>query len=432
MALLVFFVAFVLAAAVPAIGQEGFLSIDCGRDATSSGYTDAVGIFYFPDGPYVDSGENQQVLAKYVSRTLSRTSYTLRSFPTGGRNCYSLPTNSGAKYLVRLGFFYGNYDGKNSSSTLQFDLYLGVNYWDTMYAYLDNVYEAVFVAWASWAPVCFINTGAGTPFVSTVELRLLGTELYGNDIVTASQSMRMHMRRDMGPTNVYVTQYPHDPYDRFWWQINDPSWANLSTTSTIQTESKFKVPSTVLQKAIMPTGNNTVLSIMTWQDTTEREYAVFRHFADFQNREPRQFDVYFDVNLAKEAFRPSYLTASYVYTSSWFKATDGNYNITLAATNVSMLQPMLNALEIYSLITHHSTTTFFKDFDAIMAIKFEYGVKKNWMGDPCFPKEYAWDGVKCRNTSGNNARIVSLDLSNSNLRGVISDNFTSLTALENL
>ncbi|KAL5201755.1 hypothetical protein ABZP36_036109, partial [Zizania latifolia] len=69
--------------------------------------------------------------------------------------------------------------------------------------------------------------------------------------------------------------------------------------------------------------------------------------------------------------------------------------------------------------------------DAIMAIKLEYGVKKNWMGDPCFPKEFAWDGVKCRNTSGNIARIVSLDLSSSNLRGVISNNFTLLTALEN-
>ncbi|TVU09252.1 hypothetical protein EJB05_42707, partial [Eragrostis curvula] len=67
-----------------------------------------------------------------------------------------------------------------------------------------------------------------------------------------------------------------------------------------------------------------------------------------------------------------------------------------------------------------------------MAIKFEYGVKKNWMGDPCFPSIYAWDGVKCRNASDNTIRIISLDLSNSSLRGAISKNFTLLTALENL
>ncbi|KAL5201551.1 hypothetical protein ABZP36_035905 [Zizania latifolia] len=335
MALLVFFLAFLLAAAVPAIGQEGFLSIDCGLEPTSSGYTETdLDIFYVPDGPYVDAGENQQVLAEYVTETLRRPYVTLRSFPTGGRNCYSLPTNNGAKYLVRLVFFYGNYDRKNSSSTLQFDLHLGVNYWDTVHANGDEVYEAVFVAWASWAPVCLVNTGAGTPFVSLVELRPLGIELYGNDIVTANQSMHTHMRHDMGPTNVDVTRYPQDPYDRYWWQIDAvPSWANLSTTSTIQTESTYAVLSSVLQTAVTPTGNNTVLSVNTWQDTTATEYVVFLHFADFQKSKPRQFDVYPDVDIVMEAFNPSYLSASRVYTT-WFKATNGNYNITLAATNI--------------------------------------------------------------------------------------------------
>lgn len=45
----------------------------------------------------------------------------------------------------------------------------------------------------------------------------------------------------------------------------------------------------------------------------------------------------------------------------------------------------------------------------IMEIKIEYGIKKNWVGDPCFPTEFAWDGVNCGNVSGNNtARIISL------------------------
>ena len=56
----------------------------------------------------------------------------------------------------------------------------------------------------------------------------------------------------------------------------------------------------------------------------------------------------------------------------------------------------------------HSDSAFSVLVDAIMAIKFEYGVKKNWMGDPCFPAIYAWNGVKCSNTSGNTMRITSL------------------------
>lgn len=46
--------------------------------------------------------------------------------------------------------------------------------------------------------------------------------------------------------------------------------------------------------------------------------------------------------------------------------------------------------------------------DAIMAIKLEYKVKKNWMGDPCFPADSIWDGVKCRNASDNIFRIISM------------------------
>ncbi|KAM0895653.1 hypothetical protein ACQ4PT_023702 [Festuca glaucescens] len=65
-----------------------------------------------------------------------------------------------------------------------------------------------------------------------------------------------------------------------------------------------------------------------------------------------------------------------------------------------------------------------------MAIKLEYGIKKNWMGDPCFPPKYTWNGVKCSNLTDNTTRIISLDLSNSNLNGSVSVNFTLLTELQ--
>ena len=33
--------------------------------------------------------------------------------------------------------------------------------------------------------------------------------------------------------------------------------------------------------------------------------------------------------------------------------------------------------------------------DAIINVRVQYQLKRNWMGDPCSPKEYAWDGLKC-------------------------------------
>ena len=119
------------------------------------------------------------------------------------RNCYALPTEAGTRYLVRAEFAYGNYDGKNSSS-VEFDLHLGGNYWDTVNAApaSDVVREALFVAWAGWTPVCLVNTGRGTPFVSVLELRPLGGALYPP--VTPGLIMSLYTRRNMGASDSFT------------------------------------------------------------------------------------------------------------------------------------------------------------------------------------------------------------------------------------
>jgi hypothetical protein len=191
------------------------LSIDCGLDDKYSGYTEPnTGITYVSDSSYVDAGENHAVAAAgdpAGGRLLPVQS--LRSFPSGQWNCYALPTtDAGATYLVRAQFAYGNYDGKNSSS-VEFELHLGTVLWDTVSVRLfddgasgvTTTKEAVFVAWASWAPLCLVNTGGGTPFVSVIELRKLGDGLYPP--VSTNQSMSMYTRLKMGtdvPLNRYV------------------------------------------------------------------------------------------------------------------------------------------------------------------------------------------------------------------------------------
>lgn len=189
--------------------NAGFLSIDCGLEANYSYTESSNGIIYVSDGSYVDTGENHRVAAgQDIGRT--RPDQTVRSFPSGVRNCYALPTVTGNKYLVRVVAFYGNYNGMNSSSTLQFDLYLGTNYWDTVYVAAGaQAFEAIFVAWASWTPVCLMNTGQGTPFVSSVELRPLGNELYPT--VMTNQSMRLTVRYSLRPTATNVTRYVTTP-----------------------------------------------------------------------------------------------------------------------------------------------------------------------------------------------------------------------------
>ncbi|KAM3257045.1 hypothetical protein ACQJBY_049417 [Aegilops geniculata] len=428
MAMFVFLAAFGLAAAaVHVAGQQGFLSIDCGLGEEFSGRRDTeTDLPYVSDGPYVDGGENRKVAPDQESSANDASHETLRSFPSGLRNCYTLPTESGAKYLVRMVFLYGNYDGKTSPL---FEVHLGSNYWDT---FENKEYwwsEAVFIAWASWVPVCLVNTGTGTPFVNTVELRPLEASLYPD--VTTNESISTFARNKLGANNTIVTRFPDDPYDRFWELETRSSWANLSTKAPIEQEDDFMVPIRVLQTAVAPVNNGTVLNVMTGE-VYKRSFQLkfILHFSDIQNTQTRLFHIYMNDEQVYESYSPPYLVADHVRSPEWHRSTDGTYNLTLATTNRSMLPPMVNAYEVFNRIPHDSPRTSTKDFDAMMAIKLEYGVKKNWMGDPCFPANYRWSGVKCSNVTDNTWRIISLDLSNCNLSGEISNNFTLLTELQ--
>ncbi|XP_015696316.1 probable LRR receptor-like serine/threonine-protein kinase At1g05700 [Oryza brachyantha] len=450
MGLLVLLALFLLEAGVTAADQTGFLSIDCGLDDEDDTYTDdlAGGITYVADGVYVDGGNNSKVTTVYQKDWQGpryKTLYTLRSFPAatadgGGRNCYTLPTNDvGGKYNVRLEFLYGNYDNLDSAS-LRFNLTLGVNHWDTVnldtgddnYGY--QAYAAVFVAWASWVPVCLVNIGQGTPFVSTVELRPLGDLPYP---VMANQSLSLFERRSMRwSADDNIVRYPDDEYDRYWyaWELEeDDDASNISTPSTISPSSQFEVPSRVLETAFVPAaaGNSRELILHSKRaEVPPRDHLVILHFADFQNNKSRQFTASIDDGAQSSPISPRYLDGSSI--TIWSMDAEG-FSVKLTATAMSDLPPMLNAYEVYGRIIHDNPMTSPQDFDAIMAIKHEYGIKKNWIGDPCFPENFAWHGVGCSKvTDDKTMRIISLDLSNSELHGLISNNFTLLTALKYL
>ncbi|KAK1267514.1 putative LRR receptor-like serine/threonine-protein kinase [Acorus gramineus] len=74
---------------------------------------------------------------------------------------------------------YGNYDGMNVNP--EFDLYLGKNHWtivNVLNASRTSTYEIIHVSRTSNVSVCLVNTGHGVPFISGLELRPLGGNIY--------------------------------------------------------------------------------------------------------------------------------------------------------------------------------------------------------------------------------------------------------------
>ncbi|KAG6530391.1 hypothetical protein ZIOFF_012621 [Zingiber officinale] len=110
----------------------GFLSIDCGLEPGSSYVDPLTNISYVSDVGFIDTGVNRNISVAYMVDVRARRYLTLRAFPNGTRNCYTIRSSAvarGSKYLLRAWFFYGNYDGL-SGQPQSFHLHLGVNYWD--------------------------------------------------------------------------------------------------------------------------------------------------------------------------------------------------------------------------------------------------------------------------------------------------------------
>uniref|UniRef100_J3MWT3 non-specific serine/threonine protein kinase n=1 Tax=Oryza brachyantha TaxID=4533 RepID=J3MWT3_ORYBR len=158
------------------------------------------------------------------------------------------------------------------------------------------------------------------------------------------------------------------------------------------------------------------------------------HYTEFQKPHEHQFNTYYNGYFwwtNNNPVIPSYLLAGYKYATSQYTSDSGFYNMSLVATNTSILPPILGAFEIYYLVKHDNAVTSLEDVDAMMTIKTEYQVKKNWMGDPCLPENYIWTGLKCQ-SDGITSGVISLDLSHSNLQGEVSDHFSLLKSLQHM
>lgn len=151
-------------------------------------------------------------------------------------------------------------------------------------------------------------------------------------------------------------RYHDDLYDRYWWPMSRsyPMWKNISTVSTI---SNYIIPLPVIQTAIEAVSKNTTLEY-NWRDNEgSHYYKTYMYFADFQNSQLRQFNISFNT-LTNDQYSPLFLSPSVVVNKhEWYKSDDGTYTITLKATAESILPPMINALEVYTRISHTNPKT---------------------------------------------------------------------------
>ncbi|KAK1548929.1 hypothetical protein Q3G72_009357 [Acer saccharum] len=179
--------------------QSGFISIDCGLPENSA-YTDMkTGINYTSDVTFTETGVSYNISSEYNRDNLEQPFLTVRSFPEGMKNCYTLkPALGHIKFLIRASFMYGNYDGQNKLPS--FDLLLGADVWDSVELSDASTIlskEIIHVPQKNYIDVCLVNKGSGTPFISSLELRPLENASYPTNSGT---SLLLYSRLDVGST----------------------------------------------------------------------------------------------------------------------------------------------------------------------------------------------------------------------------------------
>ncbi|CAH8357644.1 unnamed protein product [Eruca vesicaria subsp. sativa] len=210
----------------------------------------------------------------------------------------------------------------------------------------------------------------------------------------------------------------------------------ISTDLHVDTSLSFyQVPQAVIKTAGVPANASEPWSIWwTLDNTTELSY-VYMHFAEIQTlkaNEVREFNItYKGGKTWYPRLRPERLAITSFSNPNAMSSPDGTFNFTFTMTENSTLPPLLNALEIYTVVDLLQLESDKDEVSAMMNIKKTYNLSKKltWQGDPCVPQLYNWEGVNCSYSDSEPSRIISLNLNGNKLTGTITSDISKLTQL---
>jgi len=409
--------------------------LDCGLPANeTSPYTETqTGLLFSSDATFIQSGKTGRVQANQESKFL-KPYRTLRYFPEGVRNCYNLSVFKERKYLIAASFLYGNYDGHNIAPV--FDLYLGPNLWAKID--LQDVNgtgeEILHIPTSNSLQICLVQTGETTPLISSLELRPMRTGSY----TTVSGSLKTYRRLYFKKSGSRL-RYSKDVYDRSWFPRFMDEWTQISTALGVINTNIYQPPEDALKNAATPTDASAPLTFKWNSEKLDVQYYFYAHYAeiqDLQANDTREFNILLNgQNLSVTGPEvPDKLSIKTFQSSSPISCNGWACNFQLIRTKRSTLPPLLNALEVYTVIQFPRSETDESDVVAMKNISASYGLSRiNWQGDPCFPQQLRWDALDCTNRNiSQPPRITSLNLSSSRLNGTIAAAIQSITQLETL
>ncbi|KAH8481179.1 hypothetical protein H0E87_031219 [Populus deltoides] len=340
--------------------NSGFISIDCGAEED---YLDGnTGITYKTDKDFISTGKNTVVEPEFYLTIpyFGDMVNSLRIFPEGKRNCYTLKPRQGKNqnYYIRAFFYYGNYDSKNQDQ-IKFDLYLGVNHWETVLLAVQDMewthYDIIHYSVTDTIYVCLVNTGSGVPFINGLDLRFMNDSPYRS----MNGSLSPVVQADLGgqdPTESSM-RYTDDVYNRIWrLDVNPDDSVSIRTETNIDiqgSDDPYRLPVEVLRTAVQPLNGLYSLSYnytLLYTENFTPEFLVYFHFAEIEQIEPgeiREFTITLN-GLNYGPFTLEYLKLLTIGPNK-LQVPEDQVMFSIDATWRSDLPPILNAFEIFEL-----------------------------------------------------------------------------------
>ncbi|KAL7115628.1 hypothetical protein ACP275_04G194000 [Erythranthe tilingii] len=376
---------------------------------------------------------------------------TLRVFTARRKNCYSIRAGKGERVILRVGFYYGNYD--NRSSPPSFDIQFDGNNWATVDSSSTQFvfYEVTYVTKRDYVSVCVAQTKRDQfPFISSIEIRGLESTMYSrgdqdyplhlikrvaygtNKVISTTQPLHLIKRVAYGTNK--VIRYRDDPYDRVWAPaVRKHGLIDVASDAPhIRTGILDRPPSAVLQNAMTAVDPSDRIKFRLQFPPVNFNIYLSMYFSEVSllnaTTEKRSFQLLIDDEPVLDSpIVPPYGSCLEVYDSNIMVFS--NITCALAPMEESTLPPIINAMEIFLIGDLIEDGTDSKDVEGLLILQSAFGVLQDWSGDPCLPKPYSWEWIEC--SSDPRPRVTALYLSSFDLTGVVPD-FSTMDALETI
>ncbi|KAJ0101825.1 hypothetical protein Patl1_06223 [Pistacia atlantica] len=315
--------------------------LDCGLDSI---YVNYDGWLWLPDEVFIYTGQKKTLQVN--NNNLPGYINTLRYFPDGVKNCYTLYPDPQYKFIFRAGFYYGDYDGLSKPPT--FDILLDDHFWAT------------------------VNTSSSeVPFISSLEVAYLFIEyelntpimysLMGNDtalnLVSRNAFGSLNKVLDNGDSNYNSSLgVCYDITFRVWQPkpvlgYLNISYSDVDENTCLNEACENQPPDALLKNAISPKNatDSIYLNVDFKNSTQQSAYFVF-YFLDYNlSTNPnytRKFEIHIDgafknvVELNNSQFGQ--------VVSLFPVQVSGTANVTISPFSGSKFPPILNGMEVYT------------------------------------------------------------------------------------